>query len=87
MVNGQYIQNQAEIDQEHTTYKDALKQLQAIEASKARNEDAFPGGLADKYSLDDLAKKIEMIRLKKHQDSVEEYLLRTEIEKLKNTKQ
>ena len=32
-------------------------------------------------------KKIEMIRLKKHQDSVEEYLLRTEIEKLKNTKQ
>jgi len=41
----------------HTTYKDALKQLQAIEASKARNEDAFPGGLADKYSLGDLAKK------------------------------
>lgn len=41
----------------HATYKDALKQLQAIEASKARNEDTFPGGLADKYSLDDLAKK------------------------------
>ena len=32
-------------------------------------------------------KKIEMIRLKKHQDSVEEYLLRTEIEVLKNPKQ
>ena len=32
-------------------------------------------------------KKIEMIRLKKHQDSVEEYLLRTEIETLKNPKQ
>ena len=42
----------------HTTYKDALKQLQAIEASKARNEDVFPGGLADKYSLGDLAKSM-----------------------------
>ena len=29
-------------------------------------------------------KKIEMIRLKKWNDSVEEYLLRTEIQKLKN---
>lgn len=37
----------------HNTYKDALKQLQAIEISK--NEDVIPGGLAKGMSLRDIA--------------------------------
>lgn len=41
----------------HDSYKSALRQLRAIERSKNESQDLIKGGLSDKLSLSNIAKK------------------------------